>query len=608
MRGLRKTSRLKSIPGSIVCFMSIILQLHTAQAVTIRSITVDQDRIAANSAIQQSGIAGSAVAEAPAVRITDAFGNPVSGIDVVFGITAGGGSITGNTTVTTGPDGIASIEGWTLGAIAGVNTIEASNSGYAGSPVTFTATGTAGAAAKVVLTRESAGTASGSAFTTQPQVTIQDAEGNTVSSSQAQVTATVSTGGTLVGASTVTATNGVATFTDLGISGTAGIQYTITYSAAGLIAATQDVTVSTGAAAKLAITTQPVGGTSGSALATQPVIEVQDASGNVVTSSTATVSVAIKSGTGGTLGGTKSVTASNGVATFSGLSLAGTAGTAYTLEFTAPGLTVVTSADLTVCGAAASLMIETQPAGAQNGSSLGTQPVIQVVDASGNPVPVANVQITASLPSSKGDLTNPTATTGADGKATFVDLTYTSNFTTASTAYSIKFSVPGLTEVSSSTVNFTLATGQKYQGGYIAYLGAPYTNGLIAAPEYTDKNLLWGGYGTATLAYDQGLGFGAKNTNLIVTTLGASSNYAAGYCNNLSAEGYTDWYLPSRDELDKLYDNLKFHQIEGFADTLYWSSSEIDALNARMQYFDDYGMQSYLPKDTGFKVRAVRAF
>jgi len=94
MRGLRKTSRLKSILGSIVCFMSIILQLHTAQAVTIRSITVDQDRIAANSAIQQSGIAGSAVAEAPAVRITDAFGNPVSGIDVVFGITAGGGSQT----------------------------------------------------------------------------------------------------------------------------------------------------------------------------------------------------------------------------------------------------------------------------------------------------------------------------------------------------------------------------------------------------------------------------------------------------------------------------------------------------------------------------------
>lgn len=143
MRGLRKTSRLKSVLGSIVCFMSIILQLHTAQAVTIRSITVDQDRIAANSAIQQSGIAGSAVAEAPAVRITDAFGNPVSGIDVVFGITKGGGSITGNTTVTTGPDGIATVGGWTLGAIAGVNTIEASNSGYAGSPVTFKATSVA---------------------------------------------------------------------------------------------------------------------------------------------------------------------------------------------------------------------------------------------------------------------------------------------------------------------------------------------------------------------------------------------------------------------------------------------------------------------------------
>jgi hypothetical protein len=85
------------------------------------------------------------------------------------------------------------------------------------------------------------GTTDNVAFTTQPQITIQDASGNTVSSS-AVVTATISAG-SLIGTTTATALSGVATFTDLGIDGTPGTAYTITYTVSGLTVATATVTL-----------------------------------------------------------------------------------------------------------------------------------------------------------------------------------------------------------------------------------------------------------------------------------------------------------------------------------------------------------------------------
>ena len=103
---------------------------------------------------------------------------------------------------------------------------------------------TAKAPAAVAITRASVGTARRTAFTTQPQITIQDSGGNTVTSSSAVVTATVSAGGTLVGTTTATASSGVATFTDLGVDGTIGATYTITYTAVGLTVATATVTLS----------------------------------------------------------------------------------------------------------------------------------------------------------------------------------------------------------------------------------------------------------------------------------------------------------------------------------------------------------------------------
>ena len=103
-------------------------------------------------------------------------------------------------------------------------------------------------------------------------------------------------------------------------------------------------------ATQLAITTQPVGGPSGLVLATPPVIEVQDEQGNRVTDDSSTeVTVMIESGADGTLGGAQTVTAVNGVATFTDLTLAGAVGEDYVLRFTSdPALTMADSDNVNV--------------------------------------------------------------------------------------------------------------------------------------------------------------------------------------------------------------------------------------------------------------------
>ena len=99
-----------------------------------------------------------------------------------------------------------------------------------------------GPATKLSTTTSAAGSVSGVAFTTQPVITIQDSSSNTVTNSTATVTATVSAGGTLIGTTTATAVNGVATFSNLGITAAAGT-YTITYSSGSLTTTSQTITV-----------------------------------------------------------------------------------------------------------------------------------------------------------------------------------------------------------------------------------------------------------------------------------------------------------------------------------------------------------------------------
>ena len=163
------------------------------------------------------------------------------------------------------------------------------------------------------------------------------------------------------------------------------------------------------------------------------------------------------------------------------------------------------------------------------------------------------------------------------------------------------------------TTPMPVAVGDSYGGGIVAYIlvngdtgyDPSVQHGLIAATADQSTGIQWyNGSNVVTGATDTAIGTGQANTTAIVTIQGAGS-YAAQLCNDLTVGGYNDWFLPSKDELDKLYINKG--AIGGFADGFYWSSSEYDAGGAWFQYFDD-GDQNASHKYNTYRVRAVRAF
>ena len=161
-------------------------------------------------------------------------------------------------------------------------------------------------------------------------------------------------------------------------------------------------------------------------------------------------------------------------------------------------------------------------------------------------------------------------------------------------------------------------------GGWIFYDNGCYSDAwkgqyLEAAPastEWTDKQ--WGSYGTTIGETLTGIGTGQSNTTTIVTWLDNNTDdtqqdvtnktdRAAYLCDALTEGGYSDWFLPSKDELNLMYTNLYQKGVGDFADYYYYSSSEYNAYYACYQNFY-YGYQYYYDKYYYTRIRAVRAF
>jgi hypothetical protein len=183
------------------------------------------------------------------------------------------------------------------------------------------------------------------------------------------------------------AVNGVAIFSNL-ILNTAG-SYTLVVSDSSLTGATSgNITISgsTGIASNLAITQTPATGTAGQALSTALTVAIEDASSNVVTGNSSTVTVTVTNGPSGfATGSTTSAAAVNGVASFSNL-IFDTAGT-YTLSVNDGSLAGATSATITISPAAASnLAITRSPTTGTAGQALSPSMEVAVEDAFGNVV------------------------------------------------------------------------------------------------------------------------------------------------------------------------------------------------------------------------------
>jgi uncharacterized repeat protein (TIGR02543 family) len=245
----------------------------------------------------------------------------------------------------------------------------------------------------------------------------------------------------------------------------------------------------------------------------------------------------------------------------------------------------------------------------------------------------------------EGDVLTAGALTPADATADYqwqicatVDGTYTNITEATSTTYTpvvgdvtkfIKVVATGTggysgTVTSAATVEVvaegTCVAGDSYGGGIVAYrlqFGDPdydssVQHGLIAAidDQSTEEGIIWAIEDYQNTEVEGTLltiGSGSANTDKIIAQNGVGITYAAGLARAHDGGDYTDWFLPSKDELNKLYINKV--EIGGFPYAgNYWSSSEYNATNAWSQNFY-YGYQHHGNlKTSTFLVRAVRAF
>jgi len=178
--------------------------------------------------------------------------------------------------------------------------------------------------------------------------------------------------------------------------------------------------------------------------------------------------------------------------------------------------------------------------------------------------------------------------------------------------------------VSSCKKKDEISIGSSFGGGIIFYIDNTGLHGLVAAPDDQGYSA-WG----CTLSEISGadgsiVGTGYQNTLDILN--GCSETEAAAYiCANLELNGYSDWFLPSIDELNLMYLNLKINNIGNFkstvkilwyeSDAIYWSSTEFEPSNpedeitfAWSQNFKTGFQYNGNSKNNGGYIRAIRAF
>lgn len=157
------------------------------------------------------------------------------------------------------------------------------------------------------------------------------------------------------------------------------------------------------------------------------------------------------------------------------------------------------------------------------------------------------------------------------------------------------------------TSNYSI--GQIYGGGIIFYIDPTTQHGLIADTIDLGYNN-FGCYGVSINGADAtAIGSGQQNTLDIVA--GCSSAATASYvCQNLVLNGYSDWFLPAKDELNLIFVNLydQGYMVNSFVHDFYESSSEYSATYGWALRMDTGVWDEQHSKNHVHKFRAVRAF
>jgi hypothetical protein len=579
---------------------------------------------------------GSAFTTQPVVRVTDSGGNTVTTSTVVVTVSkaSGTGTLSGTTTVAA----VAGVATFTNLVITGTG-----DHVLTFTPETLTAvnseTLTVSLAAQATLSITSL-TTNTKAHPYSQALSITTSGG----SGTGAITFAIASGGTATGCA-LSDSPAPATITATTV-GTCLIQATKAADAtyASTTSATATFTFQVGSANKAMMTTQPAGAVNGVALTTQPVVRVTDSGDNTVTSFTGDVVVSIASGLG-ELSGTTTVAAVAGVATFTNLVITGTAGN-FTLTFTPASLTAVTSSSFALAaGAATKVAITRASVGTTDNVAFSTQPQITIQDSDGNTVTSSNAVVTATISGVDGTLLESTTATASSGVATFTGLGIDG---TPGTTYTITYTVSGLT-VATATVTLaalTCATGGTCSvgdtgpgGGKVFYEATtPFACGptgsatcryleaatSASSPAWTDAIYRWSTNDDSVGITSTAIGGGYKNT-LAMIAQNDSANFAGTVAQNFRGGGLSDWYLPSKDELNQMCKwargqawttdatlcNNTGTLKSGFVESYYWSSSEFTTTDrAYVQYFPNGSEGNSVKSNTNNNnyVRPVRAF
>jgi uncharacterized repeat protein (TIGR03803 family) len=479
--------------------------------------------------------AGATITPSVTVKVEDQFGNVETSdsSNVTLSVHSGPGSLGGTTTVAAS-SGVATFSNLSI-TTAGNYTLTASD-GSLTSANSSSFTVNPAAASKVVYSVQPSNVVAGSAISPSIVVDVEDAFGNIVTGNSSNVTLTAASGpGSLSGTTTVAASSGVATFSNVKIN-TPGT-YTITASDGSLTSATSNsITVSAGAASKVVYSVQPSTVTAGVAISPSIVVDVEDSLGNIITSDSSNVTLAVATGPGSATG-TLTVAASSGVATFSNV-LLNTAGS-YTLSATDGSLTSATSSSFTVNPAAASkLVYTTQPSTVTAGVAISPAMVVKVEDQFGNVVTGNTSNVTLAVATGPGSLSGTTTVAASAGVATFS----AAKLNTAGT-YTLTATDGSLTPATSSSFTVNPAAASK-----VVYSVQPSTviAGDVISPaivvdvEDAFGNIVTGNSSNVTLSKASGPG------NIGGTTTVAASSGVATF-NNITLSSAGTYTLAAKD-------------------------------------------------------------
>lgn len=394
----------------------------------------------------QSGPAGTVLPEPLVVEVTDAFGNPIAGVEVAWTV-EGGGSVSASSS-TTDASGRASVTR-TLGSAAGTERTLASSTGLAGSPATFTHTVQAGSASGVLIVSGDGQSAQPGAVLPEALVVrVVDGDGNAVS--DAAVTWVVTAGGGSVNPESGTTDAQGQASTTWTLGSAPGVN-TVEAIVSGVGEATFNATALSGSPARIRIVSgDDQTGQAGARLNGALVVEVLDEDDRALPGVAVQWSVA--SG-GGSVDPATATTDGSGRASTS-WTLGSTVG-AQRVNASATGAGTVSFDAVATPGAPSVLALTTQPsADVTEGEPFGRQPVVQLRDGSGNNVARAGVAVTAAVATGPGRITGTTTrTTGDDGRAVFTDLAIADG----TGAHTLIFAAGGFTSVISDPVEVSAA-------------------------------------------------------------------------------------------------------------------------------------------------------